>query len=137
MRRVAFALTFIATVASAAVGAGAQDGPTSPPPATPSPSPEATPATPPAATTTPPTPATSAAEQESSFTALIAKGFEIKSVVLVPLEVAKRVTESVKTDNVIVTLQRQESVAVCYVAFANWAFMNKTSLDSGTLCEVR
>jgi len=77
------------------------------------------------------------AEQQSSFTALVAKGFEVKSVVLVPLEVAKRVTDTVKTDNVIVTLQNKESVAVCYVAFANWAFMNKTSLDTTTLCEVR
>jgi hypothetical protein len=77
------------------------------------------------------------AEEQSSFTALVAKGFEVKSVVLVPLEVAKRVTDTVKTDNVIVTLQNKESVAVCYVAFANWAFMNKTSLDTTTLCEVR
>ncbi|MET0640666.1 MAG: hypothetical protein ABWZ19_11680, partial [Hyphomicrobium sp.] len=35
------------------------------------------------------------------------------------------------------TLQKQDTVAVCYIAFANWAFMNKTSLDSSTLCEVR
>jgi hypothetical protein len=74
---------------------------------------------------------------QSSFTALVGKGFEIKSVTLIPLDVAKRVTEKVRTDNVIVTLQKQETVAVCYVAFANWAFMNKASLDSSTLCEVR
>lgn len=74
---------------------------------------------------------------QSSFTALVGKGFEVKSVTLIPLEVAKRVTEKVKTDNVVVTLQKQETVAVCYIAFANWAFMNKASLDSSTLCEVR
>jgi hypothetical protein len=74
---------------------------------------------------------------QSSFTALIGDGFEVKSVTLVPLEVAKRVTEKVKTDNVVVTLQNKDAVAVCYVAFANWAFMNKASLDSATLCEVR
>lgn len=74
---------------------------------------------------------------QSSFTALVAKGFEIKSVTLIPLDVARRVTDKVKTDNVIVTLQKSETVAVCYVAFANWAFMNKASLDSATLCEVR
>lgn len=84
-------------------------------------------------------PVTASADErmQSSFTALLAKGFEVKSVTLIPLDVAKRVTEKVKTDNVIVTLQNKESVAVCYVAFANWAFMNKTSLDSSTLCEVR
>ena len=84
-------------------------------------------------------PITASADErtQSSFTALIAKGFEVKSVTLIPLDVAKRVTEKVKTDNVIVTLQNKEAVAVCYVAFANWAFMNKTSLDSSTLCEVR
>jgi hypothetical protein len=74
---------------------------------------------------------------QSSFTALVGKGFEIKSVTLIPLDVAKRVTEKVRTDNVVVTLQKQEAVAVCYIAFANWAFMNKASLDSSTLCEVR
>ncbi len=74
---------------------------------------------------------------QSSFTGLVAKGFEVKSVTLIPLEVAKRVTDKVRTDNVIVTLQKDETVAVCYVAFANWAFMNKASLDSPTLCEVR
>lgn len=74
---------------------------------------------------------------QSSFTALLSEGFEVKSVTLIPLEVAKRVTEKVKTDNVVVTLQNKDAVAVCYVAFANWAFMNKASLDSATLCEVR
>jgi hypothetical protein len=75
--------------------------------------------------------------QQSSFTALLAKEYEIKSVTLVPLEVAKRATASVKTDTVIITLQSKASVAVCYIAFANWAFMNRTSLDTPTLCEVR
>ena len=74
---------------------------------------------------------------QSSFTGLIAKDYEIKTVTLVPLEVAKRATESVKTDTIIVTLQNKQSVAVCYIAFANWAFMNKTSLDTPTLCEIR
>lgn len=74
---------------------------------------------------------------QSSFTALLAKDYEVKSVTLVPLDVAKRATESVKTDTILVTLQNKQSVAVCYIAFANWAFMNKTSLDTPTLCEVR
>ena len=74
---------------------------------------------------------------QSSFTGLVAKGFEVKSVTLIPLDVAKRVTDKVRTDNVVVTLQKNEAVAVCYVAFANWAFMNKASLNSPTLCEVR
>lgn len=74
---------------------------------------------------------------QSSFTSLIAKDYEVRSVTLIPLEVAKRATESVKTDTVVVTLQNKQSVAVCYIAFANWAFMNKTSLDTATLCEVR
>lgn len=74
---------------------------------------------------------------QSSFTALVGKGFDVKSVTLIPLEVAKRVTEKVRTDNVVVTLQKNETVAVCYIAFANWAFMNKSSLDTPTLCEVR
>jgi hypothetical protein len=77
------------------------------------------------------------AEDQASFTSLIGKDYEVKSVTLVPLEVAKRATESVKTDTVVVTLQNKQSVAVCYIAFANWAFMNKASLDTPTLCEVR
>jgi hypothetical protein len=77
------------------------------------------------------------ADGQQSFSALVAQGFEIKSVVLVPLEVAKRATATVTTDTVVVTLQNKTTVGVCYVAFANWAFMNKTSLDTPTLCEVR
>jgi hypothetical protein len=75
--------------------------------------------------------------QQSSFTSLLSKDYEVKAVTLVPLEVAKRATESVKTDTVVVTLQNKQSVAVCYIAFANWAFMNRSSLDTPTLCEVR
>ncbi|HEY8193463.1 MAG TPA: hypothetical protein VIF13_00290 [Hyphomicrobium sp.] len=78
-----------------------------------------------------------APQLQSSFTALLTKDYEVKSVTLVPLEVAKRATETVKTDTVLVTLQNKQSVAVCYIAFTNWAFMNKTSLDTPTLCEVR
>jgi hypothetical protein len=76
-------------------------------------------------------------QSQSSFTALIGKGFEVKSVTLVPLDVAKRMMDKVRTDNVIVTLQKQETVAVCYIAFVNWALMTKASLASSTLCEVR
>jgi hypothetical protein len=78
-----------------------------------------------------------AADDQQSFTSLVAKGFEVRSVVLVPLEVGKRASKNVTTDTIIVTLQNSTSVAVCYVAFANWAFMNKASLDTPTLCEVR
>jgi len=81
--------------------------------------------------------ASALADEQKSFTALIAKGFEVKSVVLVPLDIAKRAQESVTTDTIIVTLQDKKSVAVCYVAFENWIFMNKASLDAPTLCEVR
>ena len=77
------------------------------------------------------------ADEQKSFMALMAKGFEIKSLVLVPVDIAKRVSESVTTDTVLVTLQNKKSVAVCYVAFSNWAFMNKASLETPTLCEVR
>ena len=77
------------------------------------------------------------ADEQKSFMALMAKGFEIKSLVLVPLDIAKRASESVTTDTVLVTLQNKKSVAVCYVAFSNWAFMNKASLETPTLCEVR
>jgi hypothetical protein len=80
---------------------------------------------------------TASAAEQKSFTDLVAKGFEVRSVVLVPLEVAKRASENVTTDTVLVTLQHKKSVAVCYIALANWAYMNKASLDTPTLCEVR
>jgi hypothetical protein len=81
--------------------------------------------------------ASALAEDQKSFSALIAKGFEVKSVVVFPVDMAKRASENVTTDTVLVTLQNKKSVAVCYIAFANWAFMNKASLDTPTLCEVR
>lgn len=77
------------------------------------------------------------AEGQQSFTSLISGGFEVKSVLFVPLDIAKKVSPDAASDTVVVTLQGKTSVAVCYLALTNWIVMNKSSLENPAICEVR
>lgn len=81
-------------------------------------------------------PAASAQEQQS-FNALVGKGYEVRSVVLLPLDAAKRVAQDASSDTVVVTLQGGKSVAVCFMALSNWLGLVRTSLDNPGLCQVR
>lgn len=77
------------------------------------------------------------AEGQQSFSSLITGGFEVRSVLFVPLDIAKKVSPDAASDTVVVTLQGKTSVAVCYMALTNWIVMNKSSLDNPAICEVR
>lgn len=77
------------------------------------------------------------AEGQKSFTSLVSDGFEVKSVLFVPLDIAKKVSPDAASDTVVVTLQGNKSVAVCYLALTNWIVMNKSSLENPAICEVR
>ena len=73
----------------------------------------------------------SAQEQQSSFKALMGRGFEIKNVAF-----AKG--ESTENREVfVVTLQRERSVAVCSFSAANWINLSGTTLDDAKRCDVR
>ena len=78
-----------------------------------------------------------AAQEQQSFNALIAKGYEVRSVVMLPQDVSKRVAADAVMDTALITLQGNKSVAVCFMALSNWLGMIRTSLDNPGLCQVR
>lgn len=71
------------------------------------------------------------AQEQQSFKSLVGKGFEIKAVTFAHGE---------STDNrdaVLVTLQKDKAVAVCYFAAVNWINLNNPTLEDGRRCEMR
>jgi hypothetical protein len=71
------------------------------------------------------------AQEQQSFKTIIGKGYEIKSVTFAKGE---------STENreiVLVTLQKEKSVAVCYFAAANWINLTPGTLDDARRCDVR
>ena len=77
------------------------------------------------------------AQDQQSFRSLISNGYEIKAVTVVPHEIAKRYADSTTTDTVLVTMQRQRNVAVCYFSFGSWVTLLQASIEDGARCDVR
>jgi hypothetical protein len=73
----------------------------------------------------------SAQEQQSSFKALMGRGFEIKNVAFAKGES----TENRET--FVVTLQKDKSVAVCFFAALSWINLLNTALEDSKRCDVR
>lgn len=80
--------------------------------------------------------ATEAADQ-MSIQALLKQGYEIKSTVFVPLADAKAVYPDLDRGIIILSLQKEHSVAVCDFNWANWAVLLKSTLENEELCDVR
>jgi len=71
------------------------------------------------------------AQEQQSFKTILGKGYEIKSVTFAKGE---------STENreiILVTLQKEKSVAVCYFAAANWINLTAGTLDDARRCDVR
>jgi hypothetical protein len=71
------------------------------------------------------------AQEQQSFKALVGKGYEIKSVTFAHGE---------STDNrdaVLVTLQKDKSIAVCFFAAVSWINLSNNTLEDGKRCDVR
>jgi hypothetical protein len=71
------------------------------------------------------------AQEQQSFKALLGKGFEIKSVTFA------RGESTENRDAVLVTLQKDKSVAVCFFAAVNWINLSNNTLEDGKRCDVR
>jgi hypothetical protein len=70
-------------------------------------------------------------QQQQSFKSILGKGYEIKNVTFAKGE---------STDNresIVVTLQKEKSVAVCYFAAANWINLSSGVLEDSKRCDVR
>jgi hypothetical protein len=72
-----------------------------------------------------------AQEQQQSFKALIGRGFEIKSVTFA------RGESTDNRDAVLVTLQKDKAVAVCFFAATTWINLNTSTLEDARRCDVR
>jgi hypothetical protein len=71
-------------------------------------------------------------EKQRAFTQLITDGYEIKAVTLSPAEEGRA-----KTNHILVTLQKDKSVAVCTFAPPDWENMADAALANAQLCDVR
>ncbi|WP_431554989.1 hypothetical protein [Methyloceanibacter sp.] len=71
-------------------------------------------------------------EKQRPFPQLIADGYEIKAVTLNPAEEGRG-----KTNHVLVTLQKDKSVAVCTFAPPDWENMTDAALADPKSCDVR
>jgi hypothetical protein len=71
------------------------------------------------------------AQEQQSFKALVGKGYEIKGVTFAHGE------STDNRDSVLVTLQKDKSVAVCYFAAVNWINLNNATLEDARRCDVR
>jgi predicted GNAT superfamily acetyltransferase len=70
-------------------------------------------------------------QEQQSFKTLMSRGYDVRAVTFARGE---------STDNrevVLVTLQKEKSVAVCYFAAANWINLNNATLEDAKRCDVR
>lgn len=79
----------------------------------------------------------SEAADQMSVQALLKQGYGIKSTAFVPLAEAKAQHPELDRGIIVVTLQREHSVAVCDLNWANWSMLLKSTLENEELCDVR
>jgi hypothetical protein len=71
------------------------------------------------------------AQDQQSFKTIIGKGYEIKSVTFA------RGESTENREIFVVTLQKENSVAVCYFAAVNWINLSAGTLEDSKRCDVR
>jgi hypothetical protein len=80
---------------------------------------------------------TGLAADQAAMQTLLKQGYEIRSTSFVPLAEIKRQRPKADEGVVLVTLQKQTSIAVCEINWANWSALAKASLANEKLCDVR
>jgi hypothetical protein len=75
--------------------------------------------------------ASAQAQEQQSVKSLLGKGYDIKAVTFFRGEATEN------REAFLVTLQKEKSVAVCYMAAANWISLATTALDDSKRCDVR
>ena len=71
------------------------------------------------------------AQEQQSFKSIMGRGYEIKAVTFA------RGDATENREVFVVTLQKDKSVAVCYIAAANWINLSPSALDDSKRCDVR
>ena len=64
---------------------------------------------------------------------LLAQGFQIKTTVLIPAEVVTRQTGKVTADALVVTLQKENAIAVCYYTLKSYVRLRLAGLATCTM----
>jgi hypothetical protein len=76
-------------------------------------------------------PQASAQESQTSFKSLMGRGFDIKGVTFA------RGDSTENREVFVITLQRDKSVAVCFMSANAWINLSSTVLDDPKRCDVR
>lgn len=79
----------------------------------------------------------SAADQRSSIQALLQQDYEVKATTFVPLPDVKANWAEASAASMLVTQQKERTVAVCEFNWANWSAPARASFESAELCRVR
>jgi hypothetical protein len=76
-----------------------------------------------------------AASATASFDSLLAGGYEVKATVIVSEDTAKAIWPDKQAPQLIVTLQKGTTIAVCEIAVSNWLSIVDTSMANVNNCE--
>jgi len=71
------------------------------------------------------------AQEQQSFKSLLGRGYDIKGVTFA------RGESTENREVFVITLQKDRSVAVCYMAAVNWINLSSLALDDPKRCDVR
>jgi hypothetical protein len=71
------------------------------------------------------------AQEQQSFKSIVGKGYEIRGVTFAKGEATDN------RESIVVTLQKEKSVAVCYFAAAAWINLSAGALEDSKRCDVR
>lgn len=79
------------------------------------------------------------ATAQNSFVELLKQGFEVKATSYYPLADLRQADAATNftTGNILVTLQKGASIAVCSFNADNYTWLKKDSISSNKNCEVR
>ncbi len=79
----------------------------------------------------------SAADQKSSVQALLQQGYQIRGASFVPQADVKALYGEASAASMVVTLQKEQSVAVCEFNWGNWSALAQATYENPELCRVR
>jgi hypothetical protein len=76
-----------------------------------------------------------AASAAASFDSLLAGGYEVKATLIVTEDTAKVLWPDKQPPQLVVTLQKGTTIAVCEIAVANWLSIADASMANANNCE--
>jgi len=78
-----------------------------------------------------------AADQKQSVQSLLQQGYQIRGTSFVPQPDVKTLYGEAAAASMVVTLQKDQSVAVCEFNWGNWSALAQATYENAELCRVR